>query len=709
MPELVEQMYCSQQIVIPPKFPYILKRYCKAAIKTQPYDLLRWSFEYFKALAEHRPPPVKLRLEYPVYSTEGGLTRGCLKVLAHQLSSRKHLPLPLIKAAWQGFCLDPCELKRVICLCEAYLREETIPFLHFIAVAGGLLTKSLTHTMILLCETLTKEPDGGSAAIPLDDFLTMYTFLARMDASKDVRYIDGYREGHTPKPETTVEEEAEYEGEQVDEESCSDDFWLEGCRQELHKLDLIDDRMSRTARLSVRLNMPVLGKIERSPSIERAGQIERENYLRDRKGRAQPDGDVEAKLRDMSSSALPSQDAPKEVVNKTQDHPKFLGLFEKCNAWQVLPGIPTLDKGDKTKEEKVEKKKDGIEIIIYDEDENVLPLEFYEPEENLEEEKVELKGEEESKEEEEKEDEKERIATLINELYTAREERLEDLEQTFQEISAIVDRFKSAGYDLGMVAGRQMSTTSGEFIVQHIEREIMEYIDEQIAILPDPDLKKKKPSPDAAISYKRHSSLQPPGTRPAPPRLERLPCTDGEWSTRWQPAARRHSDYEEIRYSRSTRCQCGVEVVLMQRAKPEEVEMIRNLLETFLDENMDIIVPEVEEVEEEELPIPNIAIVYAVPGIGPPVPEDMIADVEEYALDVSKVQAEVFMPRNIRHFMCPPLEQVLDQGSPNYSPSKPARGKKAGEPTVRPAIGFEEYKYGGQKKEELATGGMFTD
>lgn len=37
-----------------------------------------------------------------------------------------------------------------------------------------------------------------------------------------------------------------------------------------------------------------------------------------------------------------------------------------------------------------------------------------------------------------------------------------------------------------------MSTTSGEFIVQHIEREIMDYIDEQIAILPDPDLKKKK-------------------------------------------------------------------------------------------------------------------------------------------------------------------------------------------------------------------------
>lgn len=37
-----------------------------------------------------------------------------------------------------------------------------------------------------------------------------------------------------------------------------------------------------------------------------------------------------------------------------------------------------------------------------------------------------------------------------------------------------------------------MSTTSGEFIVQTIEKEILAYIDDQIAILPDPDLKKKK-------------------------------------------------------------------------------------------------------------------------------------------------------------------------------------------------------------------------
>lgn len=43
-----------------------------------------------------------------------------------------------------------------------------------------------------------------------------------------------------------------------------------------------------------------------------------------------------------------------------------------------------------------------------------------------------------------------------------------------------------------MVAGRQMSTTSGEFIVDNIDKEILAYIDDQIAVLPDPDLKKKK-------------------------------------------------------------------------------------------------------------------------------------------------------------------------------------------------------------------------
>ncbi|XP_047513534.1 uncharacterized protein LOC125055223 isoform X2 [Pieris napi] len=494
MPELIDQMYCSQQIVIPPKFPYALKRYCKAAIKTQPYDLLRWSYEYFTALAENRPPPVKLRLEYPIYSTEGGLTRGCLKVLAAQLSPCKSLPLPMVRKAWRGFCLDPLELKRIFCLCEIYLREEFVSFLHFVAVAAGLLTKSLTHTMILLCETLTKEPDGGSAAIPVEDFLMMYKFLANVDASKDVKYLNGYREGAPPKTEETVEEEI------------------------------------------------LTSTISETPSVK--------------------------KLRELSASKM--------------------GLEEK--------------KEDK-KEEKAEKKKDKVEIIVTDEENREIPYEIY-GETNTTANDHEIVEEEEEKDQ--TSEEKFDAVAFVNELYVEREERREDLERTFEEIGDIINRFKSANYDLGMVAGRQMSTTSGEFIVQHIEREIMDYIDEQIAILPDPDLKKKK-------------------------------------------------------------------------AKPEEVAMIREILETFLDENMDVIVPEVEEVEEEEQPIPEITVVYAVPGIGPVVPEDLTVDFENYILEVSKVQADVVMPRNIRHFMCPPLEK------------------------------YEEYNYETPKKEEVPMGGVITD
>ncbi|CAH0602011.1 unnamed protein product [Chrysodeixis includens] len=572
MPELMEQMYCSQQIVIPPKYPYVLKRYCKAAIKTQPYDLLRWSFEYFKALAEHRPPPVKLRLEYPIYSTEGGLTRGCLKVLAHQLCGMTEVPVVVLKQTWQGFCLDINELKRILCLCEVHLREESVPFRHFMAVAAGLLTKCLTHTMILICESLTKEPDGGSAAIPVVEFMAMYKFLAELDAAKDVKYYNGFREGVSP-PEEEVEEEATVEatdagadvrvGRILNMDSDEEDDFLGD--KTVQKLALMDDHVTHTARISMKLNLPVLGKIERSPSIERAREIERDNYNRERKGRAAPSDETEKKL--------------KEIVDSSG----------KVTAEQ------SKEEKSREAEEVVEKK--VIDIFVFDEDDKPVTYELYgEPKEGDQDEELpggvsattQAKDADADEEEKKKKSEvDERTELFLAEISQIRQDRIKDMHQTFDDIAAIVDKFRTANYDLGMVAGRQMSTTSGEFIVHTIEKDILAYIDEQIAILPDPDLKKKK-------------------------------------------------------------------------AKPEEVAMIRHFLEDFLDQNMDIIVPEVEEVEEEEAPIPEVTTVYAVPGIGGPVDEDIICDFLEYAEEVSKTQAELFMPRNIRHFLCPPLEKYVE-------------------------------------------------
>lgn len=83
----VEQPLLGREITVPAKLPMILKQFCKAAIRTQPYDLLKWSGSYFRALADGEEPPVKPRLEYPPPSTASGLTLGFLRVLLRQFGS----------------------------------------------------------------------------------------------------------------------------------------------------------------------------------------------------------------------------------------------------------------------------------------------------------------------------------------------------------------------------------------------------------------------------------------------------------------------------------------------------------------------------------------------------------------------------------------------------------------------------------------------
>jgi len=68
-----EQIYCSEQINIPPTLPRILKHYAKAAIRTQPHDLLRWTVAYFCALAKGEVPPVKVKV--PVFSRKHAVIR----------------------------------------------------------------------------------------------------------------------------------------------------------------------------------------------------------------------------------------------------------------------------------------------------------------------------------------------------------------------------------------------------------------------------------------------------------------------------------------------------------------------------------------------------------------------------------------------------------------------------------------------------------
>ncbi|CAG9814785.1 unnamed protein product [Phaedon cochleariae] len=183
MPELADQMYCSEQISVPPSFPYLLRQYAKSAIRTQPVDLLQWSTAYFRCLSLNIPPPVKPRLEYPIPRSHRGLTPGWLKALIYQLQGNQSVPFKVLWDRWTGACLAHGTLIEVLCV-GGFKDAQAIPWSRFVGLCAAHLTDDLTTTMKLICEIMTEEPEGGSAMIPLETFIDLYEFLAKIDASK---------------------------------------------------------------------------------------------------------------------------------------------------------------------------------------------------------------------------------------------------------------------------------------------------------------------------------------------------------------------------------------------------------------------------------------------------------------------------------------------------------------------------------------------
>ncbi|EFN75029.1 Ropporin-1-like protein [Camponotus floridanus] len=172
----VEQPFFGREIAVPAKLPMILKQFCKAAIRTQPHDLLKWSGSYFRALADGEEPPVKSRLEYPPPSTASGLTLGFLRVLLRQFGNyNKTLPIEIVLHRWDCLCLDRKDFDAIVTIGKF---QRTCQVKKFLAIAVGLLGASLTETMILICQLFTHEPDGGSAMIPLTLFMETYEYLA---------------------------------------------------------------------------------------------------------------------------------------------------------------------------------------------------------------------------------------------------------------------------------------------------------------------------------------------------------------------------------------------------------------------------------------------------------------------------------------------------------------------------------------------------
>ncbi|XP_014476164.1 PREDICTED: ropporin-1-like protein isoform X2 [Dinoponera quadriceps] len=173
----IEQLPLSgKDIAVPAKLPMILKQFCKAAIRTQPYDLLKWSSSYFRALANGEEPPTKSRLEYPPPSTASGLTLGFLRVLLRQFGNyNKTLPVEAIARRWDCLCLDRRDFQTITTIGKF---RRSCQVKRFLAIAVGLLGGNLTETMIMVCQLFSHEPDGGSAMIPLNLFMEIYEYLA---------------------------------------------------------------------------------------------------------------------------------------------------------------------------------------------------------------------------------------------------------------------------------------------------------------------------------------------------------------------------------------------------------------------------------------------------------------------------------------------------------------------------------------------------
>ncbi|CAL8098647.1 unnamed protein product [Calicophoron daubneyi] len=193
MPIADDPYYCHEQIPIPPALPDILKQFTKAAIRTAPKDVLKWSYAYFKAMAHGEPPPVKERLEVPISTqkTDTGLTPGLLRVLNNQLSSFKVLPLEKIEEKWKELSLP---MERFQDLCRVGNFVGSCEWRNFLALAASDLCSTLPETLKLICELLTADPEGGAARISFEQWLEFYRFLAKLEDIPDdhINHIVAY-------------------------------------------------------------------------------------------------------------------------------------------------------------------------------------------------------------------------------------------------------------------------------------------------------------------------------------------------------------------------------------------------------------------------------------------------------------------------------------------------------------------------------------
>ncbi|XP_040572444.1 ropporin-1-like protein [Lepeophtheirus salmonis] len=180
MPCFNTSVSSNYPIQIPPEFPKILKSYTKAAIRTQPYDLLLWSASYFRCLANGEVPPIKERIEYPVQeSGEAALTPGLLRILHKQIGNEgSTISKSILVRKWRGICLSQQTLENI--LNTGNHNDSEIDWDEFLIDATISMCVIVINVMEMLCDILTNHPEGiSNYTLPDSIFLYFLTKVAR--------------------------------------------------------------------------------------------------------------------------------------------------------------------------------------------------------------------------------------------------------------------------------------------------------------------------------------------------------------------------------------------------------------------------------------------------------------------------------------------------------------------------------------------------
>ncbi|CAH1732932.1 ropporin-1-like [Aphis gossypii] len=163
-------------IIVPDSLPEILKKYVKAAIRSQPEDIVNWSAEYFKSADSQY---VSLTTKKSI-NTKQTQHRTLFRILAFQLGTTIGTK-ERIEEVWSDLSLDFNLLEQIYTIGD--FRAEQVDMVEFLGITFGHWTKSLKETVLLCCEAFCKCLAANGYFMHVDVTCKLYGYLAKLDCS----------------------------------------------------------------------------------------------------------------------------------------------------------------------------------------------------------------------------------------------------------------------------------------------------------------------------------------------------------------------------------------------------------------------------------------------------------------------------------------------------------------------------------------------